>query len=61
MEDITKIDTFLVSQRAYFLAGTAACREQDLANIRVYLDRLDRAERQKLIAECKKLGTDVVE
>ncbi len=49
-------------QRAYGIAGVAACKEHDLGNVRAYLDRLhDRADRQRLIAECKKLGMEVVE
>ncbi len=49
-------------QRAYVIAGEAACREHDLANSRSYLDRLsDRADRQRLVAACKKLGMELVE
>lgn len=49
-------------QRAYGIAGVAACKEHDLGNVRAYLDKLhDRSDRQRLIAECKKLGMEVVE
>ena len=47
-------------QRAYAIAAVVACREHDLGNVRTYLDRLtDRAERQRVIAECKALGMDI--
>ncbi|MBL8956068.1 MAG: protein kinase [Myxococcaceae bacterium] len=49
-------------QRAYGIAGLAACKEQDLANSRSYLERLtDKADRAKLVAECKKLGMELVQ
>jgi len=57
-----QLDSEPGKQRAYFIAGTAACRERDLANTRSYLDRLsDRADRQRLIVDCKKLGMELVE
>ena len=49
-------------QRGYALAAVAACKEHDLGNMRTYFDKLgDRADKQRVIAECKKLGMEVVE
>ena len=49
-------------QRAYAIAGIAACKERDLGNARTYLDKLnDRAEKQYLLSECKTRGMEVVE
>ena len=57
-----RLHTNAALQKAYVLAGTAACKEQDLSNAAMFKSKLDAAaDRKKLIAECKKLGMELIE
>ena len=47
-------------QRAYGIAARAACKEHSLIIAKPYFDRItDRAERQKVVADCKKFDVQL--
>ncbi|MBK7857456.1 MAG: serine/threonine protein kinase [Archangiaceae bacterium] len=59
---LQKLESDAAVQRAYVLAGLAACKERDLSNAAAYLAKVAaRADKNRLKAGCKKLDMELLE